>query len=123
MNNNNFLRPYPVWLKDISKKEELKEGDIVTLRNGDKLIYTPNSGEYSNDFQDIGDNNNYLCDLSDLKDDLTYNGTDRDSDIVKVERPVRIETVFERKDKAREMTVEEISKELGYDIKIVKNHK
>ena len=118
--HNDFFRPYPLWFKEtISNKEELKEGDIVTLRNGDRLIYTPDND--SNDFYDLSDNHNYLCDLSDLKDDLTYDGSDRDNDIVKVERPVQTEVIFERKDKAREMTVEEISKELGYEVKIIKN--
>lgn len=82
----------------ISKKEELKKGDIVTLRNGDRLIYIPDDSEYSNDFIDIGECNNFLCSLSDLKDDLTYDGEDRDSDIVKVEKTVRTEIVYERKD-------------------------
>lgn len=119
---NDFFRPYPVWFKDtISNKEELEEGDIVTLRNGDRLIYAPDN---IRDFADLSENNcNSLTDLTDLKDDLTFDGIDRDrdNDIVKVERPVKTEVVFERKDKAREMTVEEISEKLGYEVKIIKN--
>lgn len=116
---NDFFRPYPIWFSEtISEKEELKEGDIVTLRNGDRLVYIPNNCCCFTDLCDSYCND--LFDLNDLKDDLTYNGDDRDSDIVKVERPVQTEIVFERKDLAREMTIEEISKELGYDVKVVK---
>ena len=122
---NDFFRPYPFNTATvafnkttISEKEELKEGDIVTLRNGDRLIYAPDN---FCDFADLSENNcNSLTDLTDLKDDLTFDGIDRDSDIVKVERPVTYYTAFEREDKAREMTVEEISKELGYEVKVVK---
>lgn len=116
---NDFFRPYSVWFKDtISNKEELEEGDIVTLRNGDRLVYLGNE-----EFADLGDeNSNYVSDVGDLKDDLSYDGWDNepDYDVVKVERPATYYTAFEREDKAREMTIKEISKELGYEVKVVK---
>ena len=128
MKYNDIFRPYPIFKTNhvayleriIKDKKDLEEGDIVTLRNGDRLIYAPDN---FCDFADLSENNcNSLTDLTDLKDDLTFDGIDRDrnNDIVKVERPVSYYTAFEREDKAREMTVEEISKELGYEVKVVK---
>lgn len=98
-------------------KESLKIGDVVTLRNGNKLLYTDNE-----EFDDLDDKNeNSLLDLSDLADDLTYYDVDeKENDIMKVERPINYTTMFERKEETREMTLEEICKELGYDVKIVK---
>lgn len=96
-------------------KKDLQDGDIITLRNGDRLIFT------NNDFLDMSDkHDNYLSDIYDLNDDLTYNDDDKDSDIVKVERPTGYSTVFERVEEVKEMTIAEISKALGYEVKIVK---
>ena len=126
-------RPYVIWDKNnerwsfnenelelvdvVKTKDDLKCGDIVTLRNGDKLIYG------DDEFMDLDDNNdNSLCDLDDLKDDLKYDGYkhSNDYDIIKVERPINFEIVYVRDETVREMTVEEISKALGYEVKIVK---
>ena len=104
----------------ISNKNDLKKGDIVTLRNGDKLMYV---GEEAYDnFIDLSEgNDNYLTDLSDLNDDMTMSDRDyRDSDIVNVDRAFTYTNVFEREEETREMTLEEICKELGYNVKIVK---
>ncbi len=90
-------------------KTDLQEGDKLTLRNG-------SVGYYSSDMN-----------IDDLKEkhiekDLTNNGyAGSELDIVKVERPSSYVTVYEReKNGVKEMTVEEISKELGYEVKIVK---
>lgn len=101
-------------------KSDLKNDDIVTLRNGDRLIYNGEGFMYIS-----YDNDNELRRLSDLQDDLTYDDCgdkDEDYDIVKIERPVEYITVYEREEKqeVKEMTVEEISKALGYEVKIIK---
>ena len=89
------------------KKDDLKNGDIVTLRNGDRLVFVG-----SEDFIDLSDDNdNCLSDICDLEDDFTHESYE-DSDIVKIERPVEYTTVFKREE-VKEMTVEEISKALG----------
>lgn len=97
-------------------KEHLKDGDIVTLRNGDRLVL------FGEDFFECSeDNSNWLCDLDDLDDNLNcekYCGREMESDIIKVERPVRYETVFEREE-VKELTVDEISERLGYKVKVV----
>lgn len=100
-------------------KDCLKEGDVVTLRNGEKLRYTDDK------FSDLNDDpNNSIYDLSDLDDDLTYYDRDEiENDIMKVERPLTYTTMFERKEEVREMTLKEICKELGYNVKIVKEEK
>lgn len=69
-------------------KSDLKDGDIVTYRNGLKKIV---SGDklYGNDlFTSL---RYYPEDLKDVDGEEEY-------DIVKVERPVKYETVFERKE-------------------------
>lgn len=97
-------------------REDLRDEDIVTLKNGDKLRFL------EDDFDDIsGSWNNNLCELCDLNDDLTMKDRNLcESDIVKVERPIKYITVFDRSKEVKEMTISEISKALGYEVKIVK---
>ena len=95
-------------------KKDLKDGDIVTLRNGDRLILCDEN------FIDLSDeNHNWISDLDCLNNDLTYyNENDEENDVIKVERPVKYETVFEREE-VKELTVDEISEKLGYKVKVV----
>ena len=103
----------------IKNKNDLKVGDIVTLKNGDRLLVHTDE-----EFLDMLDKNyNSICDFDDINDDLTYVGDNRDYDIIKVERPFEYETVYKTENKVREMTVDEISKALGYEVKIVKEEK
>lgn len=103
-------------MNNILKKHELKDGDIVVLRNGDELIYT------NDDFRDMSnDCDNWLSETYDIDDNLLMKDRDeKDSDIMVVKRPDHYSKIFERDETVREMTVEEISKELGYEVKIVK---
>lgn len=94
-------------------KSDLRYGDKLTLRNGV-------SGFYRNEETYIDG-----LDEDNINDDLTNNGVCGSRlDIVKVERPRKYKTVYEREEeeKVREMTVEEISKALGYEVKVVKSH-
>lgn len=91
-------------------KSDLRDGDKITLRNGEV-------GTYEGD-------NTYIAGLVDgnINDDLTNNGFwGSRLDIVKVERPRKYKTVYEREE-ARDMTVEEICKALGYEVKVIKSH-
>lgn len=121
---------YPYNLKDINcscndeelelvsnfTKADLKEGDIVTLRNGERLFV----GE-DNRFTDVSnDYNNALCDFDGISDDLIRTYDNNQEDIVKVERPVNYTTVYEREENAKEMTLKEVCDALGYEVKIVK---
>ena len=99
-------------------KADLQAGDVITVKNGDKLYLSSNGY-----FVDIeGERFNSIASRGDLTNDLLCDGDDRDSDIMKVERPT-YHTVYERVEEKKEpkkMTVAEISKELGYDVEIVK---
>ena len=93
------------WLKDNEvaevkfTKSDLKDGDIVTYRNGNKRIVI--SGKLINE---NGMGTKYLRSYDDqIKD---KNGC-RNLDIVKVERPVKYETVFERKEEILDKTEKE----------------
>ncbi len=100
-------------------KDDLKDGDIVTLRNGDRLLFCD---DCFYEFAE-GESDNDLCYESELNTDLTYDDEDeecRKNDIVKVERPTTYITVFQRIEEKKEMTIAEIEKELGYGIKIIK---
>lgn len=120
-----------IWTWDIRaliplefKKGDFKVGDIITLRNGDRLIY-----EDEGEFADLScENDNYIASIDDINDDLKYyddydDSYDDENDIVKIERPIDYCTMYSREEKAKEMTVEEISKALGYEVKIVKEKK
>lgn len=103
-------------------KDDFKTGDIVTLRNGDRLIVT------KNDFNDIDENNdNDLCDIYELNNDLSFNEREvwfqskrKDiNDIMKVERPTQYKIMYERNE-VKEMTLAQVCEELGYKVKIIK---
>lgn len=96
------------------EKKDLKKLDVIVLRNGDELVFL------GDNFEDLSiDNDNYICDLDDLNDDLTSTDA-RQSDVVKVIRSVVSSTIWEREDKPVKMTVSEVCKKLGYDVEIVK---
>ena len=103
---------------EVKTKKDLKDGDIITLANGDRLLY------YDEDFRDLSDDHtNNILDLNDLNNDLTYkHDYDKETNkVVKVERPTSYYEVFNRDKEVKELTVEEISKLLGYEVKIVNN--
>lgn len=107
----NIFDEFELELVDTSKftKSDLQEGDIVTDREGDKSLYL--NGEF------IGLTLNMQAFTDDLKDTCGLS----EYDIIKVERPIKLETVFERKEpEVIEMTVEEISRALGHEVKVVK---
>lgn len=98
-------------------KNDLQDGDIVTLRNGDRLIY---GDENFFDLNTSCHNGIYMS--CHINTDLTRNREHHtDEDIVKVERPTEYKTVFVRKEKeVKKMTVSQICEELGYDVEIIK---
>lgn len=71
-------------------KSDLKDGDIVTYRNGDKRTIINNNL--------IDEQGEKAHDLNYYREDLTSKGETGCLDIVKVERSTRYETVFERKE-------------------------
>ena len=100
---------------EIKTIEDLKFGDILTLRNGEKYLYA--------DGYLCGESTDYYCDADNVetcyKKDLTSENN-KDFDIVEVRRPMATFTMFERSTEPVEMTVAEISEKLGYEVKVVK---
>lgn len=100
----------------IKKLSDLQFADILTLKNDERYVVA--------DGCMLGEDDDYYCDTDEIEDyyndDLTRDSDDEDDrqyDIVKIERAGQV--VFER-EKAVEMTITEISKKLGYEIKVVK---
>lgn len=122
--NSNERRTMCMWEDEIDfilpimKKTELRNGDIVTYRNGDKRIVDINRERtvYIEDFS------NMSMYLSSYNNDLVrFDDVDNAYDIVKVYRPLTEETFRTEKAKpVKEMTLKEVCKELGYEVKIVK---
>ena len=77
-------------------KSDLKDGDIVTYRNGDKRTVIAkkliNSGGY------------IAKKLDDYTDELKDTISGINLDIVKIERPIKYETLFERKEEILDET-------------------
>lgn len=94
-------------------KSDLKDGDVVTYRSGEKRIVTDNA-EKLRGFNCIG--HHYT---SSFEEDLKEAYGDTDLDIIRVERPTQYIDVFKREEK-RKMAIKEIEKELGYSIEIIK---
>ena len=110
----------------IKTKKDLEVGDIIVLRNGDELLLVDDD-----EFYEIKTNNgcwmsNDVCDLADLKDNLMFDDNSKDSrknDVMLVKRPAKYDIVFDRTNDVKEMTIEEISNLIGYEVKIVKENK
>lgn len=110
-------------------KENLKSGDVILRRNGVVEIVCRETNSFISK-----DSFSYL---SEVNEDLTYSlsfAPDSDWDIVAVRRPKKPhecqfcafdnaygELIYERKE-TEEMTLEEVCKALGKEIKIVKKH-
>lgn len=113
------------------KKSDLKNGDIVELRNGERYVYIEKYNDrfiYSTDSDEVIVNlkDGEYSRLGNYDDDLRYKGRGNcEYDIMKIldmsEFYRKQKWTWER-EKTEEMTLEEVCKELGRDIKIVKEH-
>lgn len=110
------------------KKSDLKYGDIVELRNGERYLYVKNYKDlFTHEVYDSLVNLKGGTDMpiSFYNDDLLYiTVKDGNKDIMKIldmsEFYKDIKWTLERS--KTEMTLEEVCQELGRDIKIVKEH-
>ena len=106
--------PYPYILKDLDEvfredeielvrkerftKADLKDGDKCTLKNG-QVIFVDKTSNYG--FSNINEQLKYFND---------------DVSIIKVERPVKYETMFERKEEILEEMLDEVEKKYLADV-------
>ena len=114
------------------KKSDLRTGMKVTLRNGNEYIVLLNCKHRRSNNKDIlvGYKNCNNCDwipLDNYNEDLTYSDKGcKFFNIVKVEECEHLGFLFadrlEFSSSQREMTLEEIEKELGYKIKLKPNN-
>ena len=125
VNKNTIILEWSDFMRDTFTRANLKNGDVIKRRNGWVEIICLETGAC------ITKNGFNL--LSDIRDDLT-DKMGEDYDIVAVRRPLEPydcqfcafehkfgELVYERKE-VEEMTLEEVCKALGKEIKIVKEH-
>ena len=113
------------------KKSDLKTGMKVVLRNGEEYLLLLNTEEVLGTYNiliPLCENNSGWLSFDSYNEDLTCEDGYNEYDIMKVFTPYCIWTllydsfwdkVWERKDK-KKMTIEDIEKELGYEITIVK---
>lgn len=78
-------------------KSDLKDGDIVTYRYGDRRTLIKNTFECHS----LGKSTSVL---EDYNEDLTMKNGNEGMDIIKIERPAQYETVFERKEEILDET-------------------
>lgn len=118
------------------KKSELRSGDIVKTREGQKYIVLLNIIEYGDLLINLSDG--YFLNLKGYEEDLTFgNRNQKHWDIVAVcaldfpgdnlrqhgltKWAAGYKWTWERKE-VKKMTVSEICKELGYEIEIIKEN-
>lgn len=117
---------YCVGENDLKKADftlkDLQFADILTLKNKEKYVYA----SYS--MYGYEDNYDLSCGIVDdlynnnLKIQTSYYDEYSDEyDIMKVER--NGQTVYERDENIKEMTLKEVCDELGYEVKIVKEER
>lgn len=120
-------------------KSDLKSGDMVELRNGEVYIFIKEAkrNQYDNPTDIFIGINSYHCiPLNRYSDNLLNSRGEKSYDIMKISNGFYIKNIFrpyssatlatpdwvlERKE-TEEMTLEEVCKELGRDIKIIKEH-
>lgn len=121
------------------EKSDLKSGDIVELRNGDRYMLIKNARHNQYDIPAdifISINKFGSMPLSWYSDSLLNLNGDKSYDIMKISNGFYIPNIFRthpsgtlvvpnwiwEREETEEMTLEEVCKELGRDIKIVKEH-
>lgn len=99
------------------RKSDLRDGDIVTYRDGRERIVTQEQFRRGAQYMGYED---YTEDLKDKDGDVKY-------DIVKVERPIQYKTVFERKedilDEAEKRYLRSVIKPFRKQVKTISKQK
>ena len=114
------------------KKSDLKSGMTVKIRKGERYLVIKNYETKLYGVCDVLVNKNSFLTLNDYNEDLILKDkNDFQFDIMEVYKPVYDSHIFDfeeheliwEREEAKEMTLEEIEKELGYKIEIVKEDK
>ena len=82
-------------------KSDLKDGDIVTLRNGEKYIKKGNSILTACAIIELEDFTENLNDSTNGKENI---------DVIKVERPIKYKTVYERVEEEKKEILDKVEK-------------
>lgn len=102
-------------------KSDLKDGDIVTQRDGNKKTVCDNTKSLK------GLNNDSYLSKDNYNDNLIDKDGDTQFDIIKVERPIGYETVYERKeeilDKAEKRYLRDVIRPFRDKVKSICKHK
>ena len=117
---------HPCWkglekelIKVCTTTDDLKFADVITLQNGERYVFA--------DGYMFGEGSTYemwCCKITNhYNDDFDALSGNYEIDIVKIERNGVLIYEREKPREAKEMTVSEISKALGYEVKIVKETK
>ena len=87
-------------------KSDLQDGYLITYRNGDKAI------KIKGKLRDLVGKTEGLLYISDITEDLKYyiGSTNEQLDIIKVERPTRYETVYERVEEEKKEILDKVEK-------------
>lgn len=87
-------------------KYDLQDGDLITYRNGDKAI------KIKGKLRDLVGKTEGLLYISDITEELKYyiGSTNEQLDIIKVERPVKYEIVYERAEEEKKEILDKVEK-------------
>lgn len=86
-------------------KSDLKDGDLITYRNGDKAI------KLKGEIKDLISKTEGFLYLSDVTEELNVQAQKNgELDIIKVERPVKYETVYERNEEEKKEILDKVEK-------------
>ena len=87
-------------------KYDLQDGDLITYRNGDKAI------KIKGKLRDLVGKTEGLLYISDITEELKYyiGSTNEQLDIIKVERPVKYEIVYERTEEEKKEILDKVEK-------------
>lgn len=107
------------------KKENLIVGDYLYLRNGE-ILWFGRYGKLHDVKSDELSVENCMTSIGEYDDFLQCKNGMSLFDVIRVSRlkpcfggtRLMLETIWEYKDKTKEMTLDEISRELGYNVKI-----
>ena len=100
---------------------KLTKEELLAMPDGTKI--TTNWDSEHNEFYKLddsfaNDDNDEIADY-DINDDLTLDDVGYGTKIIKIEKPIEYETVYDFSAEMQEMTIADIEKALGHPVKII----